>query len=163
MSFYPIFDEQEPTITSTTTAVNAALDYLLVHSAVTARKGKTYAGSIAYAPVTTLTVTSSATLIPNSGIAICQPVAPVSTAVAYLLSTPTAPTQSITIHQASSTSTAFYVTTNNTATALIYVAGGTGTGSVTLEFQLPYTTATLVSDANGAWRVTAKSTSVVST
>ncbi len=87
MSYYPIFDEVEPTITTTTTNALAVGDVMLIHSSVTSRKAQVPVGQITAGPQALQSLTSATTatnIVPFGITSIAS-----SNALSYLLTAPT--------------------------------------------------------------------------
>ncbi len=87
MSYYTIFDQVEPTITTTTTNIMSAADVMLIHSSVTSRKAQIPLGQLTAGPQT-VQILTSATTATNAvpfGITVINS----SNALSYLLTAPT--------------------------------------------------------------------------
>jgi len=86
MSYYTVFDEVEPTITSSTTSAMGGTDVVLIHSAVTSRKAQTSIAALLCGPesLQTLTSATTATNLVPWGMTTIQS----SNALSYLLTAP---------------------------------------------------------------------------
>lgn len=155
MSSIYSWDQSETNLTSTTTSVTAASDAVLIHSVGDSRKRQTTlqnAGQAWALPVTTST--STATLVPNRGTFVLTS----ASSAQFFLSTPTGTGQMVVVFNTTTTSTANWLTTNSTASA-VFISTETSSG-MSLNFQSGAGTGAggciIMSNSAGKWMVVSR-------
>ena len=173
MSWYTIFDEQEPLLTSTTTTVIGPGDWVLVHSVSDSKKHKAPVGNVQGYNAFSTSTSSSVNIPAVSGNVVVTSATSNAALALQMLSTPAAAGIVMNFFNSSSTST-FNTVQSESTVVNFFMPGATAGGGATMQFTCSYQSFGIVSGfsttgaASGnstslSWFVTYRSSSVFST